>query len=255
MEHCQSTLHLDTGPNEAPFPYADYVQAKAALSELFRGPRTYVTLTGTSGMGKTSLVRELQAETEGTRNTIIYLSSSRVSAMGIIRCVAQKLHIWPTRNDLETLHLVAAALESHAGHLLLWIDEADQVDRATLQEVRMIAESELSPTPLISVMLCGLPPLTAHLDATALFPLKRRVTLTCVLAGLRRDELEPFLVHRFGTAQSDRLPKAIFDELFERTQATVALIDKVVRRALISQSSQDPIDPEDIRALLDTFRL
>jgi len=113
----------------------------------------------------------------------------------------------------------------------------------------MLAESHLGIAQLFSVVLSGLPQLLAALDVPALFPLKRRIGLRRTLAGLRRDELEPFLGHRFGTADAGRVPSAVLDELFERTQATPALIDSVVRKALAAK--QGPIDPEEIRATLD----
>jgi len=240
-------------PNGAPFPYGDYVQAQRDLQDIFAGPCTYSTICAASGMGKTSLARGLNQHNEGTRNTILYLSSSRVCAMGVVRCVAQRLHIWPKRNYLETVRLVADALSKNSGHVMLWIDEADQVDVATLQEIRMVAESELTDTPLMSVVLSGLPSLANLLDTSALFPLKRRIEIQCILAGLRRNELDSFLVHRFGTAGEERIPAAIRDELFERTQAAPAVIDKVVRRAL--GRDKGLIDVEVFRAVLDTYGL
>jgi type II secretory pathway predicted ATPase ExeA len=224
------------------------------LRDILDGPCTYGSIVGESGMGKTSLARQLSSQLDGKRNSVFYLSSSRISAMGIVRCLAQKLHIWPKRNYLETVQLVATALCQNGGHVMLWIDEADQVDVATLQEVRMVAESELKDTPLMSVLLSGLAELTAHLNTSALFPFKRRISHQCVLAGLRRDELGPFLLHRFGTQGHQRIPEAIFDELFERTQAAPAVIDKVVRRALQKRGS-GPIDVEVFRAILDTAGL
>jgi type II secretory pathway predicted ATPase ExeA len=241
-------------PNEAPFPYGDYVQAQRDLQNIFAGPCTYSTICAASGMGKTSLARGLNQQNEGTRNTILYLSSSRVSAMGVVRCVAQRLHIWPKRNYLETVQIVADALSNNSGHMMLWIDEADQVDVATLQEVRMVAESELRETPLMSVVLSGLPSLASLLDTSVLFPLKRRIELQCILAGLRRNELDPFIVHRFGSVGEQRIPTAIRDELFERTQAAPAVIDKVVRRAL-GHNGEGFIDVEVFRAVLDTAGL
>jgi type II secretory pathway predicted ATPase ExeA len=240
-----------TLPCQDPFPYADYVQALDAVEQLFAGPCTYVAILGASGMGKTSLARELLGKLDGTRNTLLYLSSSRISAMGVVRCVAHRLHLWPKRNYLETVQLVSAALSRAPGQVMLWIDEADQADADTLQEVRMIAESELKDTPLLSVVLSGLPALAANLDSSALFPLKRRIARNYLLAGLKRDELTPFLRHRFGPDAEQRIPNAFRDELFERAQAAPAVIDKIITQAL-AQKSAGPIDKEVCHAILDT---
>jgi type II secretory pathway predicted ATPase ExeA len=127
------------------------------------------------------------------------------------------------------------------------------MEPATLQEIRMLAESDLGIEPLATVVLSGLPALVSHMDAPALFPFKRRVTLRCSLAGLRRDELAPFVEHRFGGTDAPRIPTAVHDELFERTQATPALIDTVIRQALRRSSGR--LDADDVRVVLDTHGL
>jgi type II secretory pathway predicted ATPase ExeA len=52
-----------------------------------------------------------------------------------------------------------------------------------------------------------------------------------VLDGLRRDELAPFLAHRFGDA-ARRVPVSLHDELFERTRGAPALVDRIIGHAL-----------------------
>jgi len=242
-----------SAPNPAPFPYADYVQAKKTLQQTLRGPRFYGLVRGASGMGKTCLLRDISGSLDRHRHQVVYISSSKVSIVGIVRFLAQTLHVSPRRSYLETVQLLSEAIRAQAAHMLLWIDEADQMEAATLQEIRMLAESDLGTEPLATVVLCGLPALIAHMDAPALFPFKRRITLRCSLMGLRRDELDPFVEHRFGSTDAQRIPTAVRDELFERTQATPALIDTVVRHALSRGSGR--LDGEDVRAVLDTHGL
>lgn len=245
--HPQAQLVSDAQPS--PFPYADYVEARTGLLAALQGPSFYALVTGASGMGKTCLLRELAVELDRHRHYVLYVSSARASLVGIVRFIAQKLHVSPRRSYLETVDLLSDAIQAQTSHLLLWVDEADQIEPATLQEIRMLAESHLGRTQLFSIVLSGLPQLLAVLDAPALFPLKRRIGPRWTLAGLRRDELAPFLVHRFGTKDTERLPPSIHDELFERTQATPALIDSVARRAL--GATNGITDPEEIRAALD----
>ena len=113
----------------------------------------------------------------------------------------------------------------------------------------MVAEAGLGAEQILSVVLSGLPSLVAHLDAPKLFPLKRRIALRCRLDGLRRDELEAFVEHRFGHTDAGRVPDTLQDELFERTQAAPALIDSVLRQAF--STGKGNLDSDDIRAILD----
>jgi general secretion pathway protein A len=239
----------ESGANPASFPYADFVEAKGTLQRALRGKRFYGLLAGASGTGKTSLVREISLDLDRHRHQLVYISSSKASLVGVLRCLAQTLHVSPRRSYLETVQILAEAIRAQSSQLLLWIDEADQLEAGTLQEVRMLAESDLGAEPLLSVVLSGLPPLVARLEAPSLFPLKRRITVRGHLAGLRREELDPFLEHRFGTEAAARVPDAVRAELFERTRATPALIDQIVRMAL--DRHPGALDSEDLRALLD----
>lgn len=219
-------------PSDAPFPYRDYRNARDAILRALRAGSTYIALTGPSGTGKTALGEEVQDLLERPRFQIVYVSSSTTSVRGMVNSLAHALRVSPKRTSLETTQLVAQALKGTATHYVLWFDEADLVSIATLVEVRILAESDLGARQLLSVVLSGLPDLRASLDARELFPLKRRISLRCHLAGLGRDELDAFLVHRYGTATAGRFPSELRDELFERTEAAPALVHKVARFAL-----------------------
>lgn len=237
----------------SPFPYADYVKAGKSLLRALQTPGFYAMVTGESGMGKTCLLRETGEALDRHRHRVLYLSSSHASRFGLVRCIAQRLHVSPRCSHLETVDALVDAITAQPSHLLLWIDEADQVETATLQELRMLAESHLGPAPLFSVVLSGLPELAVRLDDPQLFPLKRRITLRIALTGLCSEELEPFLRHRFGSKAAARVPQSLHHELFERTRATPAIIDQIVRHALAM--TKEAIHPEDIRATLDTTGL
>ena len=249
MKRASQAVPATTAPSASPFGYNDYVQARQALQRALGGPPFYALVTGASGMGKTCLLRDIAAGLDRHRHHIVYVSSSKASLVGVVHFLAQDLHVSPRRCYLETVQILTEAIQAQTAHLLLWIDEAHEVDPATLQEVRMVAEAGLGAEQILSVVLSGLPSLVAHLDAPKLFPLKRRIALRCRLDGLRRDELDPFLEHRFGHTDAGRVPDTLKDELFERTQAAPALLDSVLRQAF--STGKGNLESDDIRAILD----
>lgn len=243
-------------PSDEPFPYRDYVQARRLIEAfLQRGP-FYGLLTGKTGTGKTSLKEEIHSALDPRRHQLLYVSAtSQASSVGLARYLARSFRVTPKRSYLETVAELVAALQAHSAEVLLWLDEADQLGLDTLSELRGLAESSGQKRPLFGVVLSGLPELRTILDTPSLFPVKRRLDLRCVLEGLRRDELEAFLLHRFGSAGSARVSEEAHDALFERTQGTPALMSKVVAYALDVAEDGKPVHEEDARAALDTFEL
>jgi type II secretory pathway predicted ATPase ExeA len=135
----------------------------------------------------------------------------------------------------------------------LWLDDADQIPSTTLAELRTLVEAVPAAAPLATVVLAGSLALLSRLEDPALFALKRRIALCCTLAGLRRGELDPFLEHRFGAAHR-RVGASIRDELFERTGAAPAVLDRLVGQILARQP-QGAIDDDEVRAALDSAGL
>ena len=237
-----------------PFPYRDYVAAKASLTAALGGSAFYALVTGPSGTGKTSLARDVSSGMDRRAHQFLYLSSPRVSLLSIVRYFAQVLRVTPRRSSLETIKVIADQLQAQPAQLVAWIDEAAAVPADTMSELRTLAEFNHEVPQIFSIVLSGPPELKSLLDLPALFPLKRRISVRCPLSGLRQDELEPFLVHRFGAGDARRVPVGLRDELFERTQGVPALVDRVVRAAL-ERTGKGAVGDESLREALDVSGL
>jgi type II secretory pathway predicted ATPase ExeA len=145
--------------------------------------------------------------------------------------------------------MLADALKAQPTRLVAWIDEAHRVPVDTLVDIRSLAEFEHDPPQILSIVFSGPSDLQTIIDVGELFPLKRRISVRCILQGLRRDELEVFLNHRFGTTEAKRVTLSLYDDLFERARATPALLDRVVRHAL--NSAKGMITEDHLREAFD----
>jgi type II secretory pathway predicted ATPase ExeA len=241
-------LPLEPSPNPAPFPYRDWTCAKDALERELRRGTFYGLVTGASGTGKTSLCHAVAASLDDARAQLLYLSASRVSLLSVVRYFAQVLRVVPRRSSVETTKALVDVIKERSVRPVLWIDEADHLPIATLTELRSLVEFEPAPQPLLSLILSGPPELRSTLETPALFPLKRRLLVRAILDGLRRDELDAFLRHRFGDAHR-RVPASLRDELFERTRGAPALVDRVITQALARTTK--PLGDSELREALD----
>lgn len=236
--------------DSTPFPYRDYVAARTELEAAIRRGVFYGLVTGASGTGKTSLSREVAAALDRRQHQFMYLPTPRVSLLSIVRYFAQVLRLTPRRSSLETIKIIADQLKTQPTQLVVWIDEADGIPVDTLSELRNIAEFHHDVPQIFSIVLSGPPALKTLLDTPSLFALKRRISVSCTLEGLRRDELEVFLLHRFGPAGTKRVTVGLRDDLFERAKGTPALIDRVARRAL-ERAGKATIQDDHLREAFD----
>jgi type II secretory pathway predicted ATPase ExeA len=244
----------EAAPNPAAYPYRDYLAARALLASSLDAGVFYGLVLGGSGTGKTSLVRDLARSLDRREHQLLYLSTPRVSLLSVTRYFAQVLRVTPRRSSLETIKVIADALQAQPTRLIAWIDEAASMPVDTLGELRSLAEFSHEVPQIFTVVLSGTLELKTLLDAPALFPVKRRISVRIALEGLRRDELDPFLLHRFGAVDSRRLPASLRDELFERARGVPALLDAVARHALAS-AGKATVGDEHLRGALDAAAL
>lgn len=174
-------------PNPAPFPYHNYVAAQEELrSALCKGP-VYAELTGRSGTGKSSLLREWTDSLDLHHFQPVYLSSSGTSLTNVARFIARTVRVPPKRTHLETVQSLLDVLTTQPANLVVFLDEADRVEARALYELRVLAECHRPGQQSFSVVLSGLPALHETLNSPFLFPLKRNaheLSRRCPLGAL-----------------------------------------------------------------------
>jgi len=236
-----------------PSIYSDFDDAKTSpTAAIHRGP-FYGILTGPSGTAKTSLLRRVAGTCDRHQIQVHYLASSQASCPGLVRFLADVLHLTPRRTHPETLRSLCHALRSLPFRLVIFIDEAHLLPVDTIQEARLLAECELDSPPLFSVLFAGLPDLKELLDKPVLFPLKRRISLRLELNGLKKDEVAPFLASRIDESRGGRLSPDVVAAIFERARGIPALVENLAGLCLESVPGRDPINLESVQEVLELW--
>jgi len=235
------------------YPYADFTRATEALQRaLERGP-FYGLLTGASGTGKTSLLRHVAQALDRHRVQVLYVAQARLTPSSLGRLLAQALHVGARRTHAETLKMLAQVIRDLPQRLALLLDEAQRLSTDAIEELRLLAESELDRGPLFTVVLAGPPEVKERLEAPELFALKRRLSVKVELTGLRADECRPFLARRLEARSLERLSPEALALLFERGRGVPALIERYAEVALEHANDGATIDKDTAAEALDAW--
>ena len=237
------------------FAFADFVRALENLENTFRNQHDrYLLLTGDTGVGKTWLCRQLSTALDRCRHRVLYFSHARhLSATALIRVLAGHLRVPTRRSHSETLQGLGHALREQPHQLLIWFDEAHELADETLLEAKALAESDLTDSCPVRILLIGMPALRDRLQGIA--ALWRRIVVREELTGLTFDELPPFIEHHFGNPNMQRICQEGMRLLFERARGIPGLIVPMFQKILADSQPDTPIDPLTLDDILQRWEL
>src|SRR5882672_1553017 len=165
----------------------------------------FVQLTGEVGTGKTTIVRTLLAQKLDNVDVAVILNP-RQSEQEFVQSICDELHIPYPREGLtlKVLHdaLNAHLLATHAAgrRTVVIIDEAQNLERNVLEQVRLLTNLETHKDKLLRIMLVGQPELAQMLSRADLRQLSTRITARYHLTPLSPPETAEYIQHRLRIA-------------------------------------------------------
>jgi hypothetical protein len=106
-----------------------------------------------------------------------------------------------TMGELQLLLKEALVEQAREGkRVVLALDEAQNLDAAVLEAVRMLSNFETPREKLIQIILAGQPQLADKISTPELDVLRQRVSIFCYLKPLSYEETELYVAHRLRIA-------------------------------------------------------
>jgi general secretion pathway protein A len=179
---------------------------REALSQLVYGiqeSRGFIVLTGAVGTGKTTLLQALVQRLDGEAE-VAFIPFSMLSFDEILAYMLNSLGVAePLDSRVQRLHTLNRLLidRRRAGQkTVLIIDEAQNLDPMTLEQIRLLSNFESPTEKLLQILLVGQPELKAKLELPELHQLKQRIGLRCTIPTLTVDESHDYIRHRLRVA-------------------------------------------------------
>ena len=194
-----------------------HARAKAYMESTIWLADGFVVITGEIGSGKTTLLQSFLAELD---DNVVYavVSQTQLTATQFLQAILTEFGFKPFNKRkvelLDMLNMFLIEQYSNGKKVLLIVDEAQNLSRKVLEEIRLLSGIETHKEKVLRIILAGQPELKETLDSPSLKQLVQRVRLRFHLGPLDRREMREYIEHRLEVAGGDN--RALFtDDTFD----------------------------------------
>lgn len=245
------------GFNEPPFtltPNPEFLFLsrchQEAYAHLLYGIETragFIELSGEVGTGKTTLVRTLlrQLSPETYRTALVF--NPTVTPLGLLQVINRDFGLFSSSCETRELHQALNEFllkENGEGRtVVLVIDEAQNLSREVLEQVRLISNLETEKEKLIQIVLVGQPELRDLLAREDLRQLSQRITVRYHLERVDEGDIHSYIRHRIRIAADGKEPVSFSRGAVKRicgySRGLPRLINSVCDRSLLLAYTRD----------------
>ncbi len=195
---------FDQAPNPHYFyPSATHKEALASLLCGIESRRGFLGLIAEPGMGKTTLLYEVLQRLRTSARTA-FVPQGQIEPGDLLRSLLADLEVDDPGRGFFQMHQQLNEIlirEANSGrHLVLVIDEAQDLERPVLEMVRILSNFETPRAKLMEIVMAGEPALVSKLAQPALVQLRQRISLVGRLKPLSDAETAEYIDHRLHVA-------------------------------------------------------
>jgi len=181
----------------------DHRETLAALMYGIRERRGFIAIVGEVGMGKTTLLNTVLGRLdEKTRVAFIFntdLTFTEMLAMTLVDLgLGEPGETLLKVEGISRLNNFAIQQFSRGGNLVLLVDEAQNLDNSTMENLRLLSNLETRKHKLIQIVLSGQPELDIKLAQPELRQLAQRISLKRYIMPFGEKETYEYVQHRLS---------------------------------------------------------
>jgi len=236
-----------------------HARAKAYMESTIWLADGFVVITGEIGSGKTTLLQSFLAELE---DDVVYavVSQTQLTPTEFLQAVLTEFGFKPFKKRkvelLDMLNMFLIEQYSNGKKVVLIVDEAQNLSRKVLEEIRMISGIETHKEKVLRIILAGQPELRDTLDAPSLKQLMQRVRLRFHLSSLDRRETREYIEHRLAVAGRRRkglFTDDCFDTIHRFTGGVPRLVNTLCDTTLLCAFSDEKsvVEESDVLAAVE----
>ena len=215
-------------------------RAKAYLEYGVQRNEGFIVITGEVGAGKTTIVRGLLESLDADAVVAANLVSTQLDAEDTLRMVGAAFGVLVkdiSKSDLlMSLEAFLVTQTSQGKRCLLIVDEAQNLTPRAVEELRMLSNFQFGKQALLQTFLVGQPEFREILQSPNMQQLRQRVTATCHIGPMDKEETRGYMEHRLKCAGSQGRPSfdaEAFDAIHKASGGIPRRINSVSDRLLL----------------------
>ncbi len=232
-----------------------YTHLEYAISE----NKGFVVVTGEVGSGKTTLINYLLGKIPQDVNVGL-INNTYIPPEQLLKTICREFELpvdgkdkAELLNDFQELLLSRFAAKKR---MVLFVDEAQNLSPAAMEEVRLLSNLEAEKEHLIQIILVGQPELRFKLQRSDLRQFAQRVSVHCHLKGLSNGEVNKYIRHRLkaaGARKPDIFQKDAVDLIAQYSGGVPRIINILCDSALVYgfADEQKAIDKGIVASVID----
>ncbi|MBI5408111.1 MAG: AAA family ATPase [Nitrospirae bacterium] len=200
----------------------------------------FILLTGEIGSGKTTIIRSLIKNLNGSVK-LSRINNTKVSSEQLISMINEDFGLVVEGKGksrlLSELNEFLIEQYSKKSQPILLIDEAQNLSPDLLEEIRLLSNLETDRSKLLQIILVGQPELKRVLMLPELIQLRQRINISYHISPLMIDETAGYIKHRLaiaGNPDAIRLQDDMLQIIYQFSRGIPRLINILCDFALLT---------------------
>jgi general secretion pathway protein A len=200
----------------------------------------FVQITGEVGTGKTTLCRAFIESLDG-RTKAAYIFNPKLGPKQLVMAINDEFGIKSnsetTKDLIDGLNAFLMQNKAEGNRVILLIDEAQNLARNVLEQLRLLSNLETNKDKLLQIVLIGQPELSELLESRELRQLGQRITLSYHLTPLSFKETRDYIQFRINIAAQRKgiqFDRSAYRQIYRYSKGIPRLINIVCDRSLLT---------------------
>ena len=218
-----------------------YSEIISTLLYAVESRRGLILIIGDVGSGKTTILNTLR-DNLNKDTKVVFIFNTDISFKQMLNMSINQLEFdtslrkMTVAETIQCLNKFAIEQSKNGGNVVIIVDEAQNLKKSELENLRLLSNIETRQAKLIQILLCGQPKLDYKLRRPELSQLVQRISIKRYIKNLNEADTYSYINHRLNIAGYDG--PSIFDKdslnlIWKNTEGVPLKINLLCENALM----------------------